>query len=267
MASDRTRPWSICVARVVHTIRRQPAALWATALLISATFLLTISRRASLLHNMVGRPQSTSSPDSVAADHEAQAEMAEVQNAADNDAAAMATKTNDDASIDGRVNRAPASFVRHLLTGTPSKLLGTSFKEFMYQCFLADSKELIDRPMHLTQHARPPPHSRGFFDPASFVVDFNENEKQLQLAPLSKRQLRAMSFNVHFFRRGYSDVALSDSTDEVLSVVKQVNPDLLFVQEVTLVESGCYKTTLPRYVSYISSFGSTFVHVFLPSLP
>jgi len=217
----------------MHTLKRQPPALWAAALLFSVTFLLTVSRRASLLQNMESRPTPASSRDSVPKDREASAEAEEVQNAADAAAAAIATESNDNAKIDCRFKRAPAFFVRHLLTGTPSKVPGMAFKEFMYQCFLADAKELKDGPMHLTHHARPPLHPVGFFNPAPCSVGDDASSGKMGFqGPSRKRQLRAMSFNVHFFREGYSDVALSESTEDVLAVVKKVNPDLLFIQEV-----------------------------------
>lgn len=236
MASDRSRPWSIRAARALHTLKRQPAALWAAALLFSATVVLTISRRSLLLQNMESRPTPASRHDSVAKDREAPVETEEVQNAADTAAPAIATKINDTAKNSGQFKRAPASFVRHLLTGTPSKVPGTSFKEFMYQCFLADAKALEDGPISLTHHARPPLHPIGFFDPAqSSTSDDVSSGRVGHQGLLLKRQLRAMSFNVHFFRRGYSDVALSDSTEEVLAVVKDVNPDILFIQEVILL--------------------------------
>jgi hypothetical protein len=123
----------------------------------------------------------------------------------------------------------------------------------MYQCFLADAGALEHGPRHLTRHARPPKHTVGFFDAAAATAPGSGgghpsgggSRAGQQAAAAPPRRLRAVSFNVHFFRRGYSDVALSDSTEEVLAVVKQLNPDLLFLQEVIIGFGACATPCTP----------------------
>ena len=82
-----------------------------------------------------------------------------------------------------------------------------SFKDFMYDCFKKDVAAGIAANAEIPRHLA--------FDPATH-----------------RSKLRTMTFNVHFFQKGFSGVCLGDATDEVLGVIERVNPDLLMLQEV-----------------------------------
>ena len=66
------------------------------------------------------------------------------------------------------------------------------------------------------------------------------------------RRLRLVSFNVHFFQKGYSGVELGDSREEVLKLVADLNPELLLLQEVP-------KSVLPDLYRRLAAIG--FPHV------
>jgi len=103
------------------------------------------------------------------------------------------------------LTRAAAHFVQHLLGGA-QRPKDMTMKEFMYECFRRDvARGQRSENMVIPEHT-------GILTSVS--------------------RLRLLSFNVHFFRSGYSGVELGDSSDEIFAVVKLLNPDLVLLQEV-----------------------------------
>ena len=136
--------------------------------------------------------------------------------------------------------RPASAFVKWMLDGSPSRPAGMSFKEFMYDCFSRDVKAGESANAAIGTHA-------GF--------------------SASTRQLRLMTYNVHFFQRGFSDVIKGDTLEEVLSIVQEANPDVLMLQEVPLslipkLQQRLAALGMPHGVSA----GSADVHVLDPSV-
>ena len=104
--------------------------------------------------------------------------------------------------------RPPSSFVRHFLTGAPARADGVPMKEFMYTCFEQDVQHGAR-----VENVAIPTHQPG-----------------------QTRRLRMVSFNVHFFRAGYSTVVRHDASDEILDIIRSLNADLLLLQEVPASE-------------------------------
>eukprot|EP00966_Prymnesium_polylepis_P257442 5947289-Prymnesium_polylepis.1 len=77
-------------------------------------------------------------------------------------------------------------------------------------------------------------------------------------------QVRVVSFNVHYFRAGFSDVNLYDSFDEVVDELRRLDADILLLQEVpvSLLQNGAVEAQLRRH-GYVHSVaaGSADVHV------
>lgn len=101
----------------------------------------------------------------------------------------------------------PAShWVQHLMDGA-SRPAGVSMKEFMYECFKRDV-------------------ARG---------ELGENRDILRDIRVHRREgrsLRMVSWNVHFFSVGYSNVVLGDGLDEAKAVISLLHADVLLLQEV-----------------------------------
>ena len=100
--------------------------------------------------------------------------------------------------------------IQHFQSGESERPAGLSFKEFFYECFekdVARGKEL--------ENPRIPKHSAFSLSPQSSQVP-----------------LRLVSFNVHFFQRGFSNVLKGSSHEEVLQILSELNADVLLLQEV-----------------------------------
>lgn len=124
-----------------------------------------------------------------------------------------------------------------------AKPAGMSFKDFMYDCFKKDVAAGIAANAEIPRHLA--------FDPATH-----------------RSKLRTMTFNVHFFQKGFSGVCLGDATDEVLGVIERVNPDLLMLQEVppSLLSSLREKLASIHGLAHFVAAGSADVHVLDPSV-
>ena len=129
-------------------------------------------------------------------------------------------------------SRPPARFVQHLLTGFPAKPPRVPFKRFMYDCFLEDVAALAGSSVAAVSAA-----PRGL-------------------------ALRLATFNVHFFRRGFSDVALEDSRAVVLADLTALDPDVAFLQEVPASEvEGLREDLRKRGWFHFVAAGAADVHV------
>ena len=111
----------------------------------------------------------------------------------------------------------------------------------MYGCFLKDIAALKNVDAVLPQH-------QGFSD--------------------SFRTLRVATFNVHFFRSGFSSVTLEDSTLDALSVVETLNPDIMLFQEVpaSALEYLSSKLRSMGFLHFVAA-GSADVHVLPADMP
>ena len=127
-----------------------------------------------------------------------------------------------------RFSRPASAFVQHMMDGA-KKPAGVSMKDFMYQCFQKD----VARGM-ATENPAIPPHS-GFVGSS-------------RAALASQQRLRLVSFNVHFFRSGFSAVELAVTFDDVLSIVAELSADLLLLQEVP-------KSAVPQIEKRLASAG------------
>ena len=101
--------------------------------------------------------------------------------------------------------RPTAHWVQHLIDGSP-RPANLSFKAFMYECFKRDvvrgeRGENLDIPTHDPLHR-------------------------------TTARLRIVSWNVHFFRSGYSNVVLGDGLPEAKRVLSHLQADVLLLQEV-----------------------------------
>jgi endonuclease/exonuclease/phosphatase family metal-dependent hydrolase len=78
-------------------------------------------------------------------------------------------------------------------------------------------------------------------------------------------QFRVVSFNVHFFTRGYSSEAFSDNSEEVEKVLVSLNADVVFLQEVpeSLLGPLGSATKMLNSLGYMHTVvaGSSDVHV------
>ena len=130
--------------------------------------------------------------------------------------------------------RPAACFVQGALERLPPPP-GTSQKERMYECFRID----VERGRRLENPQIPP--RRGGFNAAG---------------------LRMTSFNVHFFRSGYSSVELADSFEEVIAVITELNSEVIMLQEVpqSLVEETRRRLRNLGYEHSVAA-GSADVHV------
>jgi len=136
------------------------------------------------------------------------------------------------------LHQRPAAHVVQSLMANEPKPADMSFKQYMYENFKHDVARGRDE-------NRAIPHHGGLGDSAS---------------------LRVISFNVHYFRAGYSDQDLHDSTEEVMQIVSQLNPDLCLLQEVpaTLVPATQRRFSTLGYAHSVAA-GSADVHVLAPS--
>lgn len=137
--------------------------------------------------------------------------------------------------------RPPCAFVQWMIEGGP-KPKGLSFKDFMYDCFKRDVAK------GEAANAQIPPH---------FAFD----------AARQQRTLRVMTFNVHFFQKGFSGVCLGDATDEVMDAIERSNPDVLMLQEVppSLLDSLRKRLHVLGLVYFVAA-GSADVHILDPSV-
>lgn len=111
------------------------------------------------------------------------------------------------------LDRPAACYVQRMLDRVAAPP-GTSHKEVMYDCFLRD----VERG-RLVENPQIPLHR-------------SIGSRYAQGGKLQGGKLRVVSFNVHFFRSGYSEVELGDSFEEVLGVIGDLNPDICLLQEV-----------------------------------
>eukprot|EP00937_MAST-01D_sp_MAST-1D-sp2_P007460 g7460.t1 len=125
-----------------------------------------------------------------------------------------------------------AEWTRHLMSGN-KKPAGMSFKEFMYECFRRDVERGRARNADIPRR----PHARS--------------------------ALRVVTFNVHFLSAGYSGVVLRDSEDDVLGVIRELDADVLLLQEVPASRVRPLARRLARELGYAHSVaaGSADVHV------
>ena len=109
----------------------------------------------------------------------------------------------------------PAShFVQHSMNGE-QRPKGMSFKQFFYECFKRDV-------------------ARG------------ETTENLAIPKRNAAdgKLRLLSFNIHFFCKGYSFECLGSNTEEVLRIVADASPDVVLFQEVPQSELEAFKRRL-----------------------
>jgi len=142
-----------------------------------------------------------------------------------------------------RFARPAATFVQWMMDGCPPRPVGMRLKDFMYDCFKRDVSAGQAGNAAIGSHA-------GFTANSS-----------------SRNTLRVMTFNVHFFQRGFSGVVLGDALDEALSIVARLNPDILMLQEVPpsllpKLQQRLAALDLPHGVSA----GSADVHILDPSV-
>jgi endonuclease/exonuclease/phosphatase family metal-dependent hydrolase len=106
---------------------------------------------------------------------------------------------------------AVSSFIARVGASMAKGMPTPTGKQLMYECFLADVA-------------------------ASVPANANIPERSAQRTP---RTLRAVTFNVHFFQRGYSGEEHGDNRACINRIVRRLNPDVIFLQEVVAVgESG-----------------------------
>jgi endonuclease/exonuclease/phosphatase family metal-dependent hydrolase len=68
---------------------------------------------------------------------------------------------------------------------------------------------------------------------AAFVKEASMVDSHSRAPPLpAPGALRMLTWNIHFWRRGYSALELGDNTAEVVACVRSINPDVLLLQEV-----------------------------------
>lgn len=80
-----------------------------------------------------------------------------------------------------------------------------------------------------------------------FLQDVNESKGANAKVPrhltftnsLPSSSLRIASFNVHFWKSGYSYLELSENFVEVVSIFAQLNPDIILCQALKLAFSFC----------------------------
>lgn len=113
---------------------------------------------------------------------------------------------------------------------------GLSRKQFMYDCFVKDVARGLER-----------------------------DNAAIPARPATGR-LRVVSYNVHFFRAGFSDVELRDSFDEVMGVISHLDADVCLLQEVPMSLVSLSQERL-RALGYAHSVaaGSADVHVLAAS--
>lgn len=139
--------------------------------------------------------------------------------------------------------RPPCNFVQSMLDKT-KKPAGMSFVDFMYDCFKRDVA-------------------------VGEVSNSDVSSSHVNYAG-GRGTLRVMTFNVHFFQQGFSGKCFGDSMDDVMSILKRVNPDVLMLQEVppSLLEPlrARLKATCGLSFSNVIAAGSADVHILDPAV-
>ena len=131
-----------------------------------------------------------------------------------------------------KFSRPAAHWVQHAMDGA-KRPANVSFKDFFYECYHRDI-------------------ARG---------EAFENTEIPHNAPTDRR-VRFVSFNVHFFAKGYSNVCLGSNSEEVLQIFKTLNADVILVQEVPQSALSKFKRNLASLgYTHTVSAGSSDIHV------
>ena len=135
--------------------------------------------------------------------------------------------------------RPTARLVQALMDNEPTPS-GMTRKQFMYDCFKRDvARGRLENPSI--------PDHRGLISSTTTAENW---------------RLRVVSFNVHFFRVGYSDQMLADSFEEVTTVLSHLHADVCLLQEVPASLVAVTKRRMQTLgYAYSVSAGSGDAHV------
>ena len=145
--------------------------------------------------------------------------------------------------VSSRFSRPAAHVVSHWLRGEPVRPTGMTFKDFFYECYKSDVEygAMIENPA-IPRHVQFVPVQAGLRQ--------------------CSRRLRVVSFNLHFFQEGFSNVLKGSNRATVVGIIQELNADVLLLQELphSAVDDFASELASMGYSHHVAA-GSSDAHV------